>query len=356
MSSAEKSNASDSKKAKAQAPKSASSSGQGTATSEPEKGMPSNAFDFSAMSGLLNDPSIKELAEQIAKDPAFNKMAEQLQQSVHGAGQDSAPQLDTQQYFSTMQQVMQNPQFMNMAERLGSALMQDPSMSSMLESLANPTHKEQLEERMAHIRDDPALKPILEEIETGGPAAMMKYWNDPNVLTKLGQAMGVGIPGDIPASNEATSAEEIEEEYGYEEEDEPTVHHAASVGDVEGLKNVLSSGADKDGADSEGRTALHFACGYGEVKCAEVLLEAGATVDALDKNKNTALHYAAGYGRKECVELLLKNGAAVTLQNLDGKTPIDVAKLNDQKEIWKNVLDVRVYLHFKWFMICILVV
>ncbi|KAL6953522.1 hypothetical protein U1Q18_046363 [Sarracenia purpurea var. burkii] len=72
-----------------------------------------------------------------------------------------------------------------------------------------------------------------------------------------------------------------------------------------------------------------------QVKCAQILLEAGATVDALDKNKNTALHYAAGYGRKECVALLLEHGAAVTLQNLDGKTPIDVAKLNNQHEVLK---------------------
>ncbi|KAL5991445.1 hypothetical protein ACLOJK_012354 [Asimina triloba] len=145
----------------------------------------------------------------------------------------------------------------------------------------------------------------------------------------------------------------------------------------QGLKKALADGVDKDDADSEGRTALHFACGYGEVivcvwlclqclaepsvplpqkydqrqrkakrsclwhtfclrynlECARVLLEAGASVDALDKNKNTALHYAAGYGRKDCVALLLQNSAAVTLQNMDGKTPIDVAKLNDQKEV-----------------------
>uniref|UniRef100_A0A175YEP0 Uncharacterized protein n=1 Tax=Daucus carota subsp. sativus TaxID=79200 RepID=A0A175YEP0_DAUCS len=102
-----------------------------------------------------------------------------------------------------------------------------------------------------------------------------------------------------------------------------------------GLKKALASGGDKDEEDSEGRTALHFACGYGEVKCAQVLLEAGAKVDALDKNKNTALHYAAGYGRKECVSLLLDHGAAVTLQNMDGKSPIDVAKLNNQQEVLK---------------------
>ncbi|GFP99190.1 ankyrin repeat domain-containing protein 2 [Phtheirospermum japonicum] len=31
----------------------------------------------------------------------------------------------------------------------------------------------------------------------------------------------------------------------------------------------------------------------------------------------------------------MKNGAAVTLQNLDGKTPIEVAKLNNQNEVLK---------------------
>jgi hypothetical protein len=233
-----------------------------------------------------------------------------------------------------MQQVMQNPQFMTMAERLGNALMQDPAMSGMLSNLTNPAHKEQLEQRLAAVREDPTLKPVLEEIETGGPAAMMKYWNDPVVLSKLGQAMGVGVPGEGGLGMPESANDEDDEE-GDEEDEELTVHHTASTGDVEGLKILLQEGADKDEKDAEGRTALHFASGYGEVKCAEVLLEAGAAVDALDKNNNTALHYAAGYGRDECVELLLKNGAAVTLQNLDGKTPIDVAKLNNQSKVLK---------------------
>ncbi|XP_071714937.1 ankyrin repeat domain-containing protein 2B-like [Rutidosis leptorrhynchoides] len=296
-------------------------------------GFPGGAFDFSSMAGLLNDPSIKELAEQIAKDPSFNQMAEQLQQTFQGAD-EGVPQFDTQQYYSTMQQVMQNPQFMNMAERLGSAMMQDPSMSQMLESLSNPAQKDLLEERMARIKEDPALKPILEEIESGGPTAMMRYWNDQDVLKKLGEAMGLAVTEDATASAANPVVDEAEEEEVVNE-DESIVHQTASVGDFEGLKKALESGADKDEEDSEGRTALHFACGYGEVKCAQVLLEAGAKVDALDKNKNTALHYAAGYGRKECVALLLDNGAAVTLQNMDGKTPIDVAKLNNQNEVLK---------------------
>ncbi|KAJ6765562.1 hypothetical protein OIU79_021701 [Salix purpurea] len=260
-------------------------------------------------------------------------MAEQLQKTFQGASaEDAIPNFDSQQYYSTMQQVMQNPQFMTMAERLGSALMQDPSMSQMLESFTNPSQKDQLEERVTRIREDPSLKPILEEIESGGPAAMMRYWNDKDVLQKLGEAMGLAVSEEATTSVENPVHEEAEEAGN---EDDSVVHQCASAGDVEGLKTALASGADKDEEDSEGRTALHFACGYGEVKCAQILLEAGATVDSLDKNKNTALHYAAGYGRKECVALLLENGAAVTLQNMDGKTPIDVAKLNNQNDVLK---------------------
>lgn len=51
-------------------------------------------------------------------------MTEQLQKTFQGSAGEGIPQFDPRQYQSTMQQVMQNPQFMAMAERLGSALMQ----------------------------------------------------------------------------------------------------------------------------------------------------------------------------------------------------------------------------------------
>lgn len=47
-------------------------------------------------------------------------------------------------------------------------------MSRMFESFSNPSDSDQLEERMAQIKEDPSLKPILEEIETGGLPSMMK--------------------------------------------------------------------------------------------------------------------------------------------------------------------------------------
>ena len=47
-------------------------------------------------------------------------------------------------------------------------------MGSILENLTNPARKEQLESRMAEVTADPTLKPLLEEIEKGGPSAMLK--------------------------------------------------------------------------------------------------------------------------------------------------------------------------------------
>ncbi|MFS8000922.1 hypothetical protein Hanom_Chr13g01184261 [Helianthus anomalus] len=47
-------------------------------------------------------------------------------------------------------------------------------MSQILESVSNPAKEEQLEKRMARIKENPYLKPILEEIESSGPTAMMR--------------------------------------------------------------------------------------------------------------------------------------------------------------------------------------
>ncbi|CAN8257793.1 unnamed protein product [Cochlearia groenlandica] len=306
-------------------------------SSSPSQAIPGldfgGAFDFSSMASILNDPSIKEMAEQIAKDPSFNQLAEQLQRSVPSASHEGGglPNFDPEQYMNTMKQVMDNPEFRTMAERLGNALVQDPQMSPFLEAMGNNGGTEQFAERMAQMKEDPELKPILAEIETGGSDAMMKYWNDKDVLKKLGEAMGIAVGADQSVSG----GPEPEEAKEGEEEEESIVHQTASLGDVEGLKTALASGGNKDEEDSEGRTALHFACGYGEMKCAQVLLDAGANVNVLDKNKNTPLHYAAGYGRKECVSLLLENGAAVTVQNMDSKTPVEVAKLNNQLDVVK---------------------
>lgn len=65
-----------------------------------------------------------------------------------------------------------------------------------------------------------------------------RYWNDKDVLQKLGEAMGLAVGGDATTSADNAGAAEAEEAGN---EDESIVHHTASVGDAEVWLNLLLS-------------------------------------------------------------------------------------------------------------------
>ncbi|KAK9749354.1 hypothetical protein RND81_02G120000 [Saponaria officinalis] len=91
------------------------------------------AMYFSTLPGLLEDPSLKQLAEQLQKS--------------------------------------------GMAEPFGSALkQQNSSMSRVLDNLVDPPLKEQLLERLSRIRDDPTLKCIVDDLETEVHTAIMRLF------------------------------------------------------------------------------------------------------------------------------------------------------------------------------------
>lgn len=113
-------------------------------------------FDFSALSSVLNDPSIREMAESIANNPAFAQMTQSLQSSLLGGGGNAAgagaggsssgaaadadapaaaaagggalpagmPPIDPAKYAEVMSSVMGNADFLSMAEKLGKQIMQ----------------------------------------------------------------------------------------------------------------------------------------------------------------------------------------------------------------------------------------
>ena len=47
-------------------------------------------------------------------------------------------------------------------------------MASMMQTMHDPTYRNKLEAKMSAMKEDPELAPILEEMEKGGPAAMMR--------------------------------------------------------------------------------------------------------------------------------------------------------------------------------------
>ena len=98
------------------------------------------------------------------------------------------------------------------------------------------------------------------------------------------------------------------------------LHYAASSGDLDHVRRLLSEGADPAAADDDGLTPLHFAALSHNCDIAIALLDSGATVDARDANGNTPLSRAVfeSRGRGQLIALLRSRGADPGAENLHG--------------------------------------
>ena len=133
-------------------------------------------------------------------------------------------------------------------------------MASLMASMQSPDAASSIESRLASLKEDPELAPVLKEIESGGPTAMMKYWNDPAVLEKLSKAMGGAFGGGaaaaLGAGAPAAGGEEGGEGEGVAAEEgaaPTTVLDAATKGDSAALQKLIDGGAECNEADEEER-------------------------------------------------------------------------------------------------------
>merc|ERR1719191_1180570 len=225
-----------------------------------------------------------------------------------GGGPPAMP--NPEQYMEMMQGMMNNPAVMQMSQRMFEQMQGEPAMARMMSAMSDPVSRNELEAKIKTLRDeDPELADVIDEIEKGGPQAMMKYWSDPDVLSKLGkgmekvleehlgggQASGAGGAGAAGAEAEADEDEEVIVNYAWE---------AAQLGDPDALRELLEQDADKDEVDDEGRSGLHFACGYGELEPVKMLLGAGADASLKNKDGHTAHEIAKMNAQEEIMELL----------------------------------------------------
>lgn len=229
-----------------------------------------------------------------------------------------------------LQDAMNNPELMKTVEER----MRQPEVQQEMQSMQAMMSNPEFMARAASLREDPDLKPMFDEIKTGGMAAMMKYMNDPTFLAKIGEKLG-----DVPMTGEqqeqpaaaAAAPPEIN-----------TILDAARYGDVEAIEDFVAIGK-ADMTDDLGRNALHYAVAYDQGAAAGALLENGIDVNAADSKGNTALHFAAGYGRSSAVKALITVGAQVSAKNNDGQTAADLIKaeprnpLNQMEEIMKEL-------------------
>ncbi|KAJ9566161.1 hypothetical protein OSB04_002127 [Centaurea solstitialis] len=83
----------------------------------------------------------------------------------------------------------------------------------------------------------------------------------------------------------------------------------SSEGNLDGIKELLSSGTDVNFKDIDNRTALHVAACQGFCDVAELLLDGGAEVDPKDRWGSTPLADAIHYKNHDMIKLLEKHGA-----------------------------------------------
>ncbi len=98
---------------------------------------------------------------------------------------------------------------------------------------------------------------------------------------------------------------------------------------------ALFSAACKRIDNSNPDDMLLTAAQLGDIDRVRLAIAKGANLNYQDEHGGTALHWAVFYGYKDIVQLLLMQGANPLIKDKDGITPIDVARINNKKEMLK---------------------
>ena len=104
-------------------------------------------------------------------------------------------------------------------------------------------------------------------------------------------------------------------------------------GDVSEVVRMLDGGVPVDSFDWGGWTALQCAAMNNHTDVIYELLQRGADVHKGDHYGGlTALHYSARYNKTDAIRLLLRNGASTTIKDKWDRTPIDLAREQNNQE------------------------
>jgi uncharacterized protein len=143
---------------------------------------------------------------------------------------------------------------------------------------------------------------------------------------------------------------------------------AATVGNLEAVRERLKTGSELGSFSPDGWTPLHLAAFFGhaalvvellalgadhalvsrngmavtplqsalarrQVECAGVLLDSGADVNGEPGMNWSPLHYCAANGMPDIAKRLLAMGADVHRRNVEGQTALELAELNGNGEV-----------------------
>mmetsp|Transcript_13034 Transcript_13034/g.28759 ORF Transcript_13034/g.28759 Transcript_13034/m.28759 type:complete len:269 (+) Transcript_13034:60-866(+) len=177
-----------------------------------------------------------------------------------------------------------------------------------------------MQDRVKALETDPELAAVFDDIKKNGLEAMMKYYQDEELMLKISKKMG-GLPVELQGALKKIDETPL------------TIHEAAKNGDLKQVQEYVEKKKPLDAQDDKGITPLGYAIGANRIAVVKLLLDSRANPFSVDSQGNSGLHYASGYGRKELVEYLLKTGASATQPNSQGQTPLAVATTNQHTSV-----------------------
>ncbi|XP_040600814.1 POTE ankyrin domain family member A-like isoform X2 [Mesocricetus auratus] len=120
------------------------------------------------------------------------------------------------------------------------------------------------------------------------------------------------------------------------------IHKAASVGDIDTVKNFVERGVfSMEQIDWKYRTALHFACVYGHPEVVTFLVESSCEISPKDIKNATPLIKAAQCRQTECLGILLKHGADPNITDCHDNTALHYAVYNGDIETAAKLLEYK---------------
>ncbi|KAJ7335067.1 hypothetical protein JRQ81_013008 [Phrynocephalus forsythii] len=108
----------------------------------------------------------------------------------------------------------------------------------------------------------------------------------------------------------------------HDSEGKTAFHLAASKGQGECLRVMLTHGTDVTSQDVTGHTALHLAAKNSHPDCVKRLLQAKCPLESTDNSGKTALHYAAACGCLQVAQLLCEHKCAVNVKDVVCSDPL----------------------------------
>lgn len=118
------------------------------------------------------------------------------------------------------------------------------------------------------------------------------------------------------------------------------LHFAAATGDLNLVYEKLSAGLNINIANNNGETAVHTAAKYGKLNVLQYLIRCGANFKT-NCDGVIALHIATEKDHIECAQHLLEMGTDVNIKDGNGRTPAEIAIMNDQFEMLKVLINFK---------------